>query len=189
MSAVEWAGFISGALCVCLVVKEHMANFPVGIANCAFFAVLFFRSGLYADAGLQLVFLALGFQGWWLWLRGGEQRTALEIRPLPQDDAVRVGFGVVAGTAVLTVVLSRWTDSTVPFWDALTTALSLGAQWLLNHKHTANWHLWLVADVLYVGLYWYKDLHLTSLLYLGFIVLCLAGLRTWRRTARELVPA
>jgi nicotinamide mononucleotide transporter len=189
VSWVEWAGFLSGALCVLLVVKEHIANFPVGIANCLFFGVLFVDAGLYADAGLQLVFLALGVRGWWLWLHGGERRTRLEIRPLDQDAAVRVAIGVALGTAVLTLALSRFTDSTVPFWDALTTALSLGAQWLLNHKHVANWYLWITADVMYVGLYTYKDLHLTALLYAGFIGLCLAGLRAWRRTARELVPA
>jgi len=189
MSAVEWAGFLTGALCVVLVVKEHVGNFPVGIANCLFFAVLFVDAGLYADAGLQLVFLALGVHGWWLWLRGGEHRTRLEIRPLPQEDAIRVGLGVFLGTALLTLVLSRFTDSTVPFWDALTTSLSLGAQWLLNHKHVANWYLWITADVLYVALYLSKDLRLTALLYAGFIGLCVAGLRSWRRTARVLVPA
>jgi nicotinamide mononucleotide transporter len=188
MSWVEWAGFLTGALCVLLVVKEHAGNFPVGIANCVFFAVLFVDAGLYADAGLQVVFLVMGGRGWWLWLRGGEQRSRLEIRPLPPDVAVRVAVGVAVGTAVLAVALSTLTDSTVPFWDALTTALSLGAQWLLNHKHVATWYLWITADVLYVGLYLSKDLQLTALLYVGFIGLCLAGLRAWRRAARELVP-
>lgn len=189
MSWVEWAGFLSGALCVYLVVREHVANFPVGIANCCFFAVLFFDAGLYADAGLQLVFLALGARGWWLWLHGGAERGPLEIRPLAPETAVRVGLGIGLATATLTLLLSRFTDSTVPFWDALTTSLSLGAQWLLNHKHVATWYLWITADVLYIGLYHYKGLDLTAVLYAGFLGLCVLGLRSWRMSSRALVPA
>ncbi|MDP9181635.1 MAG: nicotinamide riboside transporter PnuC [Actinomycetota bacterium] len=185
MSWVEWAGFITGAVCVILVVREHIANFPVGIANNVFFAVLFVQAGLYADAGLQGVFLVLGLQGWWLWLHGGRDRGPLVIRPLSAQEWQRVAVGVVAATGALTWALMSWTDSTVPFWDALTTALSLGAQWLLNRKHTATWYLWITADVLYIGLYFHKDLRLTAVLYAGFLGLCLLGLRQWRAAERK----
>lgn len=189
MSWVEWAGFITGAVCVLLTVRQHIANFPIGIANNVFFFVLFVRAGLYADAGLQVVFLALGLQGWWLWLHGGAHRTKLAIQPLSTTDLVRVLLAVAGGTAVMTAVLSAWTDSTVPFWDGLTTALSLGAQWLLNRKHVANWYLWIAADVLYVALYAYKDLHLTAVLYAGFLGLCVVGLRQWQRSERLVLAA
>jgi nicotinamide mononucleotide transporter len=185
MSWVEWAGFITGAVCVLLVVREHIANFPVGIANNVFFAVLFVRAGLYADAGLQGVFLLLAVQGWWLWLHGGRDRGPLRVRPLDAATRRQVAVGVVAATALLTWALAGWTDSTVPFWDALTTALSLGAQWLLNRKHTANWYLWITADVLYVALYLAKDLRLTAVLYAGFLGLCVLGVRRWRTVERE----
>jgi nicotinamide mononucleotide transporter len=189
MSWTEWAGFITGALCVVLTVRRHIGNFPVGLANNVFFLVLFVQAGLYADAGLQIVFGLLAVHGWWLWLHGGVDRGPLEIRPLPWQEATRVTAGVLLGTALLTWVLARWTDSTVPFWDAVTTALSLGAQWLLNNKHLANWWLWITADVVYVALYAYKDLRLTAVLYAGFLVLCVLGLRQWQRASDELVLA
>ena len=189
MSWTEWAGFITGALCVVLTVRRHIGNFPVGIANNVFFFVLFIDAGLYSDAGLQVVFLGLGVQGWYLWLRGGPDRTRLEIRPLPRRDAITTAVGVAVATTVLTWVLATWTDSTVPFWDAFTTALSLGAQWLLNRKHVANWYVWIVADVIYVALYLYKDLRLTAVLYAGFLGLCLLGLRQWRKASQQLVLA
>lgn len=189
MSWTEWAGFITGALCVVLTVRRHIGNFPVGIANNVFYLVLFLRSGLYADAGLQVVFAVLGVQGWWLWLHGGLDRGPLLIRPLSTKTAVQVAVAVILGTVVLTLGLAAWTDSTVPFWDGLTTALSLGAQWLLNRKHIQNWWYWITADVIYVALYAYKDLRLTAVLYAGFLVLCVIGLRQWRRASDELVLA
>ena len=185
MSWTEIAGFVTGALCVVLVVRRNVLNFPVGIANNVFFFVLFVQAGLYADAGLQVVFFGLALQGWWLWLHGGVDRGPLQIRPLDRTTATTTLAGVAAATAVLTWVLATQTDSTVPFWDALTTALSLGAQWLLNRKHTVNWLVWIVADVLYVALYVYKDLHLTAVLYAGFLGLCVLGLRQWRRAERD----
>ena len=185
MSWTEIAGFVTGALCVALVVRRNVANFPVGIANSVFLGVLFVQAGLYADAGLQVVFVVLGFQGWWLWLHGGADHGRLEIRPLRRATLMSTLAGVAGATAVLTWILATQTDSTVPFWDAVTASISLGAQWLLNRKHTANWLFWIVADVLYIALYAYKDLHLTAVLYAGFLGLCVLGLQQWRRAERD----
>lgn len=85
------------------------------------------------------------------------------------------------GTVALTVLLDHATDSTVPFWDALTTALSLTATYGQCRKLVESWWLWIAADVVYIPLYAYKELYLTSLLYVGFLTLCLIGLRNWKR--------
>jgi nicotinamide mononucleotide transporter len=87
----------------------------------------------------------------------------------------------VVGTLALTLLLDGATDSTVPFWDALTTALSLMATYGQCRKRLESWWLWIAADVVYVPLYAYKELYLTSLLYIGFMALCVAGLRGWSR--------
>ena len=181
MSWTEVAGFATGALCVYLVVRQHIANFPVGIANNVFFIVLFWRVGLYADAGLQVVDVALALYGWWWWLHGGPGRSRLTVTRTPRNEALVVtSLGAVA-TYGLTAFLASATDSTVPFWDALTTVLSLQATYLLTRKRLENWWVWITADVLYIGLYAYKELYLTSVLYAGFLGLCIAGLVQWRR--------
>lgn len=184
MSWVELLGFVTGASCVWLAARQNVWTFPVGIANNVAFAALFVPAGLYADAGLQVVYLVLGGLGWWWWSRGGAEGSELSPNTTPERAWPWLALGVVAGTAVIYAVLTSHTDSTVAGWDALTTGLSLVAQVMLNRKWTATWWVWIVADVIYVGLYWHKDLHLTALLYLGFLALCVHGLRTWRRAER-----
>jgi nicotinamide mononucleotide transporter len=180
----EALGFVTGALCVYLVVKESVWNFPVGIANSAFFLALFVGARLYGDAGLQVLFIALGFQGWYLWLRGGENRTPLKVERASRLLLLCVAAFVVAGTAALTLFFRAVNDS-APFLDALTTLLSLGAQYLLNRKAVENWLLWMTADVIYVYLYAVKGLHLTAVLYFVFLCLCVVGLRSWLKTMSE----
>ncbi|WP_299537531.1 nicotinamide riboside transporter PnuC [uncultured Streptomyces sp.] len=178
----EVLGFGSGALCVWLVARQHLANWPIGIANNLFFILLFAQSGLYADAGLQIVFIALAAYGWWTWTHGGGPGTTdLPVRRTTRAEWVWLLAAGAVGTAALALLLSRATDSTVPFWDALTTALSLTATYGQCRKLVESWWLWIAADLVYVPLYAHKDLYLTSLLYVGFLALCLAGLRNWRR--------
>lgn len=183
---VTWAellGFITGGLCVALTVRRHIWNFPVGIANCAFFLVLFASSRLWADAGLQIVYIALGFAGWWQWMRGGNRSPLVVGHATRREIAVCLAV-VVVGTAALTVLLTAAHDS-APLLDAFTTCLSLVAQWLLNGKRIQTWYFWIAADCVYVPLYLTKGLNLTAIVYVIFLALCVAGLRSWRRAEAD----
>ncbi|MEU6758474.1 nicotinamide riboside transporter PnuC [Streptomyces sp. NPDC046685] len=184
MSWTEVLGFVTGALCVWLVARQHIANWPIGIANNVFFIVLFAQAGLYADAGLQIVFIALAAYGWWSWTHGGGPGTtgALPVRRTTRTEWAWLAAAGAVGVLALTLLLSRATDSTVPFWDALTTGLSLAATYGQCRKLVESWWLWIAADLIYIPLYVYKGLHLTALLYVGFLALCVAGLAGWRRT-------
>jgi nicotinamide mononucleotide transporter len=180
----EIAGFVTGALCVWLVARQNVWNWPIGILNNVAFLVLFLTSGLYADGSLQVVYIALAVYGWWAWLRGGVSHTSLPIgRTSRAQWWALLGAGMAA-TAVLTWVLARYTDSTVPLADAVTTVLSLLATWGQARKKIESWWLWIAADVIYVPLYAYKGLWLTGILYLGFLALCVVGLVGWRASLR-----
>ncbi|MEU8464467.1 nicotinamide riboside transporter PnuC [Streptomyces sp. NPDC029003] len=183
-SWTEVLGFVTGAVCVVLVARQHLANWPVGIANNVFFIVLFARAGLYADAGLQIVFIALAAYGWWTWTHGGGPGTATAL-PVRRTTAAEWAWLLAAGAvgvAGLTLLLGAVSDSSVPFWDALTTGLSLMATYGQCRKLLESWWLWIAADLVYVPLYLYKGLYLTSVLYVAFLALCVAGLIGWRRT-------
>jgi nicotinamide mononucleotide transporter len=183
VTAAELFGFVTGAASVWLTVRARISNFPVGIANSGFFLVLFLSARLYADSGLQVVYIVLGFTGWWQWMHGGSGRARLEVaRSGAWLLAGCVAF-VVAATWGLTVLL-REAHDIAPFWDALTTAISLAAQFLLNAKRIENWAFWIAADLIYVPLYLVKRLDLTALVYVLFLGLCAAGVSGWRKALR-----
>lgn len=180
MNWTEIAGFVTGALCVWLVVRQNVWTFPVGIANNVFFIVLFLQVGLYAEVGLQLVYIVLGALGWWWWLRGGPDRGRLVVRDTPAWAWPLAVVLIALATWALHALLTTYTDSTVPGWDAVTTSMSLVAQLMLNRKWIGNWVVWIAADVIYIGLYASKGLWLTSVLYVGMLTMCVVGLRQWR---------
>ncbi len=180
-SWLEAASFVTGAVCVWLTVRENIWNFPVGLVNVCTFSVVFFRAGLYADAGLQVVYFILGVVGWYMWLYGGKHRTRLHVGLTGSLERSAIIVAVLVGTLLLWRLLSA-VGGSVSFWDALTTALSLGAQWLLNRKRLESWLLWITVDLIYVPLYIYKGLHLTALLYTVFLVMAAMGLRQWFKT-------
>ena len=184
VTIAELAGFLTGALSVYLTVKANIFNFPVGLANSIFFLFLFLTAGLYADSALQIAYLVLGVIGWWQWVYGGAGRTRLNLAWASSTELVVLVGLVVAATIPLTIILTLDHDI-APFWDALTTALSLAAQWLLNTKKIQNWHFWIAADLIYVPLYFVKGLWLTAIIYVILLVMCVAGLRAWRASDRD----
>ena len=179
----EALGFVSGGACVWLVVREHLANWPLGLLNNAVFFLLFLRARLYADMGLQVVYFALGVYGWWTWVRGGTRSGPLAVTRTPRGEWIAVALFLPAATLLMREALLL-ANGAAPLPDALTTALSLAAQYLLCRKRLENWLLWIVADLIYVPLYVSRGLPLTALLYALFLVLCLVGLRTWLGSLR-----
>ena len=182
MTSTEILGFVTGAASVLLAVRENAWNWPVGIANNVFFLILFWKSKLYADAILQIVYIVISIFGWWNWLHGGRGHAELTISRTRGREGIVLALFMVAATALLTFCLRRYTDSATPLGDGLTTALSLTAQYMLSRKLLENWWVWMSADVIYIGLYFYKSLYLTGVLYLLFIGMCVAGYDGWRKS-------
>src|SRR5262245_45432977 len=106
-SLTETLGFVTGVWCVVLVVRESIWNFPVGIANSLFFLVLFLQARLFGDAGLQIVYLALGVQGWYNWLYGGEQRSQLKLARASLQTMLSLSGVIVIATVGLMLALRQ----------------------------------------------------------------------------------
>jgi nicotinamide mononucleotide transporter len=183
ISMTETLGFLSGVVCVWLIVKENVWNWPVGIANNVFYVVVFWRARLFADMSLQFVYIALGCLGLYRWLYGGKEHDGLRISRIGVKTTIFLAVFVVAAVGALTIYLRRVQDA-APFLDACTAVLSICAQYLLTKKILENWWLWIVTDAISVGLYLYKSLTLTAVLYLVFLGMCITGLVQWRRTLR-----
>lgn len=180
-SYAEVFGFATGLWCVWLAARRHILNFPVGIANSALLMFLFFEARLFADAGLQIFFIALGLIGWWQWLRGHAVRDAPVAR-LPLGTTAIWALAALAATGLLYPLL-QWLKGSVPVADALITTLSIAAQCLLNQRKVESWLFWIAVDLISVPLYAYKGLYLIALLYLVFLGLACRGWWLWHRAA------
>jgi nicotinamide mononucleotide transporter len=189
VDATELTGFVTGALCVWLAVRQNVWTFPVGLLNNVAFGVLFASAGLYAGAALQVLFAVVGLLGWYWWARRGPDGGALVVRRTPRWGWAAAAAATAALTAAGVVVLGTWTNSTVPLLDSLTSASSVVAQVMLGRKWLGNWAVWALTDVALVGLYVTQGLWLTAVLYLGYLVLCLDGARRWRAALRATRPA
>jgi nicotinamide mononucleotide transporter len=177
----EVLGFVTGVVCVWLVVKENMWNWPIGIANSAFFLYTFWIANLFADSMLQVVYIVLGFLGWYWWKFGGDSRKELTVGRVSYLEMILLAIAAGIGTVFMTQYLESIKDA-APFLDAVTTISSLVAQYLLSRKYLENWYVWIVTDVVYIYLYIIKGLYLTSVTYIVFLILCFIGLVAWRKT-------
>ena len=184
-SALEWGAAITGFLCVWLTVREHIACWPIGLVSAGLYVIVFFQQKLYADMGLQVVFIALQVYGWYEWLHGGPEREPLKISRTPQRTGFVLAAVFVAGTALLAHTLYRHTDASLPLVDSTQTVLSLIAQYLLSFKRIENWTLWIIVDIISVWMYQYKQLYLTAVLYAVFLWLAVQGLLRWQRVLAE----
>lgn len=191
MTWTEIFGFITGALSVWLAVKENVWNWPIAAANAVFFFVLFLEHRLYGDMGLQVIFFGLAVRGWYLWLRGGEHHSHLTVSKISVRLAIVLTIVTVLATVLMAEYLRRINDA-APVLDAFTTVLSLVGQYLMTRKVIENWYVWGFADILYIYLYIQRGLWLTSVLYVIFFAMCVAGAVEWQRslrTTRRPLPA
>lgn len=185
---LELVSFALAVLTVLLNIRQNHWAWLFAIVSSATYGVVFFDARLYGDAGLQVVFIVVSVWGWHSWLHGGAGHQALRVSRLDRAGWTAALAGWLAGFALLAAFLKGFTDSDVPYVDGFLTAGSLVGQLLLSRKKVENWYAWIAVDILYVGLYLYKDLVLTAILYGLFVLMAIAGLRAWDRSARENAP-
>ena len=182
MSPLELFAAVTGAVSVWLSVRQNIWSWPTAIVNVVLYAFVFHGARLYADMALQVVYAVLSVYGWYQWLHGGPQRGELRVTAItPRLAAVLGGIGAVA-SVLLGTVLHRTTDAALPYLDASLSSVSLVAQWMMTRKLLENWLVWIAVDVVYVGMFIFKELYLTAGLYAVFLGLAVRGYLDWRRS-------
>jgi len=179
---LELISFLLSVLTVALNIRQNHWGWLFSILSSALYGVVFADARLYGDAGLQCVFVVVSVWGWYQWLRGGVAQRPLQVSRLSLTVGLWSAASWLAGFALLSVFLQRFTDTDVPQMDGFLTAGSLVGQFLLSRKKIENWLVWIAVDLLYVGLYIYKGLHLTAVLYGLFVLLAVVGWRAWRKS-------
>ena len=144
--------------------------------------VLYLTSGIYADAAMQLYYVLAGLYGFLVWKFGaGSAKREVSIQHTPMSWVVPLVMVYAVLHFAMYFVLSEFTDSRVPFFDSMSTALSIVAMWMLSRKLVEQWLVWLVVDMISVGLYIYKGIPITAMLYTLYCALAIAGYMRWRR--------
>jgi len=189
MTPLELVAVVCSLASVVLAVRQHPGTWPTGIVAVIAYAVVFWRTRLYADMVLQAVFLSQSVYGWWHWTRGTVVMRAARVTSLTMRTRGLLILIIPVGIVTLSTGLSRWTDAASPTLDATVSILSLVANGLLAKRILDTWPLWVLADVLYVALFVSKGLHLSAVLYTAFLVLALIGWRAWWREFDALRPA
>jgi nicotinamide mononucleotide transporter len=180
----ELLAAVVSAVDVWLATRRSMISWPITILASLLYAEQFRESHLYSDMLLQGIFVAFAVYGWWHWSRGLRAEGEVRVERPPRGTLVRdAAVGVVA-SLLLGYWMMRNTDASLPWLDAGLTGFSLVGTWWGARKYIANWWLWIVVDLIYIGEYLYKHLILTAVLYGLFVLLAMLGLRDWRRALR-----
>lgn len=182
---LEWSAVGFSILGVWLMAQRRMLAWPVGLVSVGLYALVFADARLYSDMLLQGAFAAFLLYGWLNWRRRVQNDGRVTIVALRRGALWRdLALGVLSGLA-LGAAMHHFTDAALPWLDAMLAALSLVAQWWQARRHVAAWWLWIVVDVVYVGMYAVKSLNLTAGLYVLFIALAVMGLRAWTKAADQ----
>ena len=180
-SPLEILGFLTGAICVYLNTRQNVLGWFFGIINAILYVAVFWQVRLYADVGLQGYYFVTSIYGLWLWLYGGKSHDGVQVSNTPARLYIIFAIIFVVVTLSWGFLLGRFTNASLTYADSALTIASLIAQWMMARKYLENWIIWIVADACYTAMYFYKDLHLTAILYFVFLVLAVMGYVQWKR--------
>lgn len=181
MASLEWVAVTLGVANIALLVRRSIWNYPFGIAMVALYFLIFREQRLYSEMLLQLFFAGVQIAGWLAWARSGGLEGPVSVLRLPPAERWLWPLGIVLGTAFWGWAVMTLTDAVQPWWDAAIAIGSVAAQILLVRRMIENWLVWIAVDVLAIGLYWERGLHLTSGLYGLFLVMCVIGWLEWQK--------
>lgn len=182
---LEWIAAALGLVTVWLVVRRNVWNYPFAIAMVSLYFFVFWEAKLYGDAVLQIFFLVINLYGWRNWLRSREAAGEVVVTVLGMRGRLLWALGTIAACLACGLALDRWTDAAAPMIDGPIAAASISAQLLQALRKVETWVLWILVDIVAIGLFYSRDLVPTSALYVVFLVMSVVGLVGWLQAYRR----
>jgi len=184
-SGLEILAVVLAIAYLVLAIRQSIWCWYCAAASTAIYIWLFFGAKLYMESVLNVFYFVMAIYGWLVWTRGRDTMHELPVVSWP----CKVHGTAIAVVTVVSVVngylLSRYTDAAFPYIDSLTTWSAIWATFLVARKVLENWWYWLVIDVASVFIYLMRDLQLTSLLFVIYVIMVPFGLVSWTRSMRE----
>jgi len=184
---IELLGLIFGLLYILLSIKQNIWCWPVGFITSALYVYVFFVTKFYADMGLQVYYLMVSVYGWYHWMFGAKSKKQDDLKISKTN--IKLAIYLFLATSILFIIISyilvNYTDSEIPYWDAFTTAASFVATWMLARKIIEHWIIWIVVDSVSLGLYIYKELYPTVILFAVYTVLAILGYIEWKKELKK----
>jgi nicotinamide mononucleotide transporter len=179
-TVVEIIAVAFGLASVWSMKKESILAFPFGIINVLVYVYICFASKLYAYASINVFFAGMSIYGWYNWSRKDQNRKNIQISQCSAKELIFDSVALVFFFIILRILLIKFTDSVVPTWDALTTAIYIIAMWLLARKRIENWIGWIIGDIISIGLFAFEKLYFSSFQFLVFTIIAVLGFIEWR---------
>lgn len=186
MDYLEIIGTIIGLVYLWLEYHASIYLWVASVVMPVVYTFIFFDAGLYADMGIQIYYILASAYGFicWKWAISRKSKEiateTLKIAHTPLRLIVPLSIVCTILTFAIAYILISFTDSNVPWWDSVTTSLSIVAMWLMARKYIEQWWVWLVVDVVSAGVYIYKDLYFTAGLYALYAVIAYFGYKKWK---------
>ncbi len=191
-TAIEIIGTIVGFIYIWLEYRASIYLWIASIVMPAIYLYVYYNAGLYADFGINIYYLVIALYGWLAWRYGftitgrrDNNKEELRITRTPKRVWVKLLLTFIAAQATISYILIFHTDSNVPLCDSFTTALSIVGMWMLARKYLEQWWVWLVVDAVSAGLYIYKELYFTAILYAIYAIISIFGYINWRKTMQQ----
>jgi len=181
---LEVIGVITGLLCVYLAALNNIWNWPIAVISVGIYIFIFYDTHLYADMGLQFYFMVMNFYGWYFWSRKPKSDKKTPVLLITNKEILISIAAIVLFTIILGSGL-KYTTASYPYLDSFCTACSLIAQVFLARKVLENWLIWIFVDIIYVGVYIFKHLDLTAIMYAIYVGIALLGYLDWKKEYKK----
>ncbi|MGC8866422.1 MAG: nicotinamide riboside transporter PnuC, partial [Bacteroidales bacterium] len=181
-SITEFIAVILGLLSVFFIMKQNILGYPTGLINVSIYVWLCFKTGLYANMGINVFYFIVSIFGWYQWSRKHAGDEQLRVSRINKIQLIRVLISILVLTLGLWRLLQHFPESSSPFFDAFTTAVFIVAMVLQAYKKLESWLLWILGDIIAIPLFAMNGLVFTGFQYLAFLVLALSGYLSWKKS-------
>jgi nicotinamide mononucleotide transporter len=184
---IELLGAILGLVYIFLSIRQSILTWPTGLLTSIFYIIVFYRSGFYADMGLQVYYVAISIYGWLYWLKGKKpvNERKIPVRRTNKSLWLKISLVTIIFFFIILSILLNFTNSSVPYMDSMTTALSITATWMLARKYIEHWLIWIFVDLFSSGLYIYKNLWPTVILFVIYTIMAWLGYKQWQKDLKS----